>query len=171
MELNLNSLLWDAIMNLCATGEKFDHWNFSLVLRVEINNVQFNGDLYSHRVCTLILYHTEQLTIKKYFFTKTSAIKLEFYLYISLGTIFLLPSPLCEKYVAWGDQAAAAYETWSLLTLNSPYTYLLTQVECPQRVTLPPSNACTRLHEERSETLPVLTRLEEKGWNLFHYCM
>ena len=63
MELNLNSLLWDAIMNLCATGEKFDHWNFSLVLRVEINNVQFNGDLYSHRVCTLILYHTEQLTI------------------------------------------------------------------------------------------------------------
>ena len=108
MELNLNYLLWDAIMNLCATGENFDHWNFSLVLRVEINNVQFNGDLYSHGVCILILYHTEQLTIKKYFFTRTSAIKLEFYLYISLGTIFLLPSPLCEKYVAWGDQATYA---------------------------------------------------------------
>ena len=46
---------------------KSDHCNFSLMLWVEINNwnVQFNGDLYSHWVCILVVYHTEQSALKR----------------------------------------------------------------------------------------------------------
>ena len=78
---------------------KSDHCNFSLMFGVEINNwnVQFNGDLYSHWVCILVVYHTEQLAFKRivFFLPRRQWLKLDF-IYCIILLVSLLTACNCK---------------------------------------------------------------------------
>ena len=185
---------------------KSDHCNFSLMLWVEINNwnVQFNGDLYSHWVCILVVYHTEQSAFKRtvFFLPRRQWLKLDFIYCISLLVSLLTacnckfhnpgisgsmsvskqqhtyPSPnpsldrTCYQFTlirlvvfpsfpALSAKGALLEKTKQRLLIRPEASlHLPTQDEWPQKLTLLSSNDCTRLHEERSEALPGLTRLE-----------